>query len=102
MERFVLTDAQWAKMEPHCLGKPTDPVPEVIGLAVGVVLFTKGLLATLVADTAPEELRGTAFGMFNLITGLALLVASVSAGALWDVVGPQGTFLGGCLHRSEF
>ncbi len=76
-------------------------VPGLIGLAVGVVLwglhmgFTQGLLATLVADTAPEELRGTAFGMFNLITGLALLVASVIAGALWDVVGPQGTFLGG-------
>ncbi len=76
-------------------------VPGTIGLAVGVVLwglhmgFTQGLLATLVADTAPEELRGTAFGMFNLITGLALLVASVIAGALWDVVGPQGTFLGG-------
>jgi MFS family permease len=76
-------------------------VPGLIGLAVGVVLwglhmgFTQGLLATLVADTAPEELRGTAFGMFNLITGLALLVASMIAGALWDVVGPQGTFLGG-------
>src|SRR3984893_18418647 len=76
-------------------------VPGLTGLAVGVVLwglhmgFTQGLLATLVADTAPEELRGTAFGMFNLITGLALLVASVIAGVLWDVVGPQGTFLGG-------
>ena len=76
-------------------------VPGLIGLAVGVILwglhmgFTQGLLATLVADAAPEELRGTAFGMFNLITGLALLVASVIAGALWDVPGPQGTFLGG-------
>jgi MFS family permease len=76
-------------------------VPGLIGLAVGVVLwglhmgFTQGLLATLVADTAPEQLRGTAFGMFNLITGLALLVASVIAGALWDTVGPQSTFLGG-------
>jgi MFS family permease len=76
-------------------------VPGLIGLAVGVVLwglhmgFTQGLLATLVADTAPEELRGTAFGMFNLVTGLALLAASVIAGELWAVVGPQGTFLGG-------
>jgi len=76
-------------------------VPGLIGLAVGVILwglhmgFTQGLLATLVADAAPEELRGTAFGMFNLITGLALLIASVIAGALWDVLGPQGTFLGG-------
>ncbi|HZW48119.1 MAG TPA: MFS transporter, partial [Microvirga sp.] len=52
-------------------------------------------LSTLVADSAPPELRGTAFGMFNLVTGLALLVASVIAGALWDEVGPQGTFLAG-------
>src|SRR5258708_7233480 len=78
-------------------------VPRVIGLGLGVVLwglhmgFTQGLLATLVADTAPPELRGTAFGMLNLITGLALLVASVIAGALWDVVGPQGTFLAGAV-----
>jgi MFS family permease len=78
-------------------------VPGVIGLAVGVVLwglhmgFTQGLLATLVADTAPEELRGTAFGVFNLVTGLALLAASVIAGELWDAVGPQGTFVGGAI-----
>ncbi|MBA4203594.1 MFS transporter [Pannonibacter phragmitetus] len=71
------------------------------GIGAGVVLwglhmgFTQGLLATLIAETAPEELRGTAFGMFNLVTGLALLVASVIAGALWDAAGPQGTFLAG-------
>jgi MFS family permease len=70
-------------------------------LGVGVALwglhmgFTQGLLATLVADAAPAELRGTAFGMFNLITGLALLIASVVAGALWDATGPQGAFLAG-------
>jgi MFS family permease len=73
----------------------------IVGLACGVVLwglhmgFTQGILAALVADTAPAELRGTAFGMFNLVTGLALLAASVIAGALWDQVGPQGTFLAG-------
>jgi MFS family permease len=73
----------------------------VVGVGIGVALwglhmgFTQGLLATLIADTAPAELRGTAFGMFNLITGLALLVASVVAGALWDVAGPHGTFLAG-------
>ncbi|TMJ35923.1 MAG: MFS transporter, partial [Alphaproteobacteria bacterium] len=73
----------------------------IVGLASGVVLwglhmgFTQGILAALVADTAPAELRGTAFGMFNLVTGLALLAASVIAGALWDQVGPQGTFLAG-------
>lgn len=75
--------------------------PDLPGIAVGVVLwgahmgFTQGLLSTLIADAAPPELRGTAFGMFNLVTGLALLVASVVAGALWDQVGPQGTFLTG-------
>ncbi|MFE0016548.1 MFS transporter [Mesorhizobium sp. NPDC059054] len=76
-------------------------VPDTTGLLIGVVLwglhmgFTQGLLATLVADAAPAELRGTAFGMFNLITGIALLVASVLAGFLWDQIGPQATFLAG-------
>jgi MFS family permease len=73
------------------------------GVAVGVALwglhmgFTQGLLATLVADTAPPELRGTAYGMFNLLSGLALLVASVLAGVLWEGVGPQSTFLAGAV-----
>lgn len=73
----------------------------IVGIAVGVILWglhmglTQGLLATLVADTAPAELRGTAYGMFNLATGVALLAASVIAGGLWDVVGPRGTFLAG-------
>jgi hypothetical protein len=73
----------------------------VLGVAVGVMLwglhmgFTQGLLATLVADAAPAELRGTAFGMFNLLGGLALLAASIVAGALWDAAGPKGTFLAG-------
>ncbi len=75
--------------------------PGVFGVGIGVVLwglhmgFTQGLLAALVADAAPAELRGTAFGMFNLVTGLALLAASVIAGGLWDMIGPQGTFLAG-------
>ena len=43
----------------------------------------------------PPSLRGTAFGFFNLFTGVALLAASVIAGALWDVYGPAGTFLAG-------
>lgn len=73
----------------------------LVGVAVGVALwglhmgFTQGLLATLVADTAPEELRGTAYGIFNLLSGLALLVASILAGALWDRIGPEATFLTG-------
>jgi MFS family permease len=74
---------------------------DIIGVGIGVVLwglhmgFTQGLLATLIADAAPAELRGTAFGMFNLVSGIALLVASVIAGVMWDVAGPQGTFLAG-------
>lgn len=71
------------------------------GVMIGVALwglhmgFTQGLLTTLVADTAPEELRGTAFGMYNLLTGLALLAASVVAGGLWEWFGPQATFMAG-------
>ena len=57
--------------------------------------FTQGLLAALVADAARAEQRGTAFGVFNLVTGLALLAASVLAGVLWDRGGPQLTFLAG-------
>jgi len=72
-----------------------------VALMAGVVLwglhmgFTQGLLASLIARTAPPELRGTAFGMFNLITGIMLLLASVLAGVLWDLTGPKGTFLAG-------
>ncbi|HEY0885472.1 MAG TPA: MFS transporter [Ramlibacter sp.] len=57
--------------------------------------MTQGLLATMVADTAPPDLRGTAFGFFNLVSGLALLVASGLAGLLWDQWGPPVTFLAG-------
>jgi MFS family permease len=57
--------------------------------------FTQGLLSALLADASPPELRGTAFGIFNLISGLALLVASVAAGALWQRFGASATFLSG-------
>jgi MFS family permease len=76
-------------------------MPNLGGVAIGVALwglhmgFTQGLFAALVADAAPAELRGTAFGYFNLLTGLAMLAASVIAGALWDAYGPAGTFLAG-------
>jgi MFS family permease len=62
------------------------------GLHMGL---TQGLLATLVADTAPAELRGTAFGIFNFAGGIAMLLASLVAGGLWDVYGPAATFYAG-------
>jgi MFS family permease len=57
--------------------------------------LTQGLLATMVADTAPPSLRGTAFGVFNLASGVALLVASALAGLLWDRLGGASTFIAG-------
>ena len=59
--------------------------------------FTQGLLSKLVADTAPSELRGTAFGIFNLVSGGALLLASVIAGSLWSIYGASATFAAGAL-----
>lgn len=75
--------------------------PGIPGLLIGVALwgfhmgFTQGIFNALVADNAPAELRGTAFGVFHLLTGIALLLASITAGLLWDLVGYQGTFLAG-------
>ncbi|TCB82756.1 MFS transporter [Acinetobacter sp. ANC 3791] len=57
--------------------------------------MTQGLLATMVADTAPADLRGTAYGFFNLVSGLAMLLASVLAGLLWDRLGAAFTFYAG-------
>ena len=62
--------------------------------------MTQGLLATMVADTAPADLRGTAFGMFNLVSGVALLVASGLAGLLWDRLGASATFGAGMLFAT--
>ena len=75
--------------------------PGLVGVFIGVGLWglylglSQGLLSALVADTAPEDLRGTAFGLFNLVTGCALLIASVLAGWLWQALGPTATFLAG-------
>lgn len=57
--------------------------------------FTQGLLSKLVADTAPADLRGTAFGLFNLVSGGALLLANLIAGSLWSAFGPTATFAAG-------
>ena len=67
------------------------------GLHMGL---TQGLLAALVADSAPADLRGTAFGVFNLVCGIALLVASVLAGWLWQTFGPALTFYAGAVFAA--
>lgn len=78
-------------------------VPGLGGVVIGVGLwglylgFSQGLLSALVADTAPKDLRGTAFGLFNLVTGGALLAASVLAGWLWSGFGPTATFAAGAV-----
>ncbi|WP_137938821.1 MFS transporter [Chitinivorax sp. B] len=64
------------------------------GIHMGI---TQGLLARMVADAAPVELRGTAFGLFNLVSGVAMLLASVLAGLLWDRYGHALTFYGGAV-----
>jgi predicted MFS family arabinose efflux permease len=62
------------------------------GIHMGI---TQGLLATMVADTAPADLRGTAYGFFNLVSGLAMLLASLLAGLLWERLGAAFTFYAG-------
>ncbi|EJM55979.1 arabinose efflux permease family protein [Pseudomonas sp. GM49] len=75
----------------------------VITMMLGVVLwglhmgFSQGILASLVADKAPTELKGTAFGIFNLVSGICMLIASVLAGWLWQSIGSDSTFLTGAL-----
>lgn len=73
------------------------------GVLLGVALWgvhmgmTQGLLAAMVADTAPADLRGTAYGAFNLVGGVALLLASTLAGWLWQAWGPAATFQAGAV-----
>jgi MFS family permease len=70
---------------------------------VGVALWglhmgmTQGVMAAMVAESAPQQLRGTAFGMFNLVSGVAMLIASVLAGLLWDTYGSAVTFYTGAV-----
>jgi MFS family permease len=73
----------------------------LVGIFVGIGLWglhmglTQGVLAALIAATSPERLRGTAFGLFGLVTGVASLIASVLAGLLWDRIGADATFSAG-------
>ena len=73
----------------------------VSGVLIGVALWglhmglTQGIFAALVADAAPERLRGTAFGLFNLASGVMLLGASILAGELWTLLGAGATFYAG-------
>jgi MFS family permease len=89
---FLIASDLVLAFSPNLAGVWTGVAPW--GLHMG---FTHGLFAALIADIAPPELRGTAFGMFNLVTGLAMLGASIVAGALWDIVGPQTMFIAGAL-----
>lgn len=86
---LILSDAALALAD--------GPLLVLLGAALwGVHMgMTQGLLAALVADGAPADRRGTAFGVFNLVTGVALLAASVLAGALWSALGPAATFWAG-------
>jgi MFS family permease len=74
---------------------------DIIYVSLGSALWglhmalTQGLFAALVADTSGEKNRGTAFGIYGLVTGIAILVASVIAGWLWDQFGPPVTFYAG-------
>ncbi|MDR0162243.1 MFS transporter [Enterobacter ludwigii] len=74
-----------------------------IGIIVGVALWgmhmgmTQGLLAAMVAKTAPADLRGTAFGLFSMVSGVGLLMASVGAGAIWELWGAEYTFYAGAV-----
>ena len=73
----------------------------LLGTFLGIALWglhmglTQGVLAALVAASAPSRLRGTAFGLFGLVTGLFALIASVLAGVLWTAIGPAATFAAG-------
>ena len=79
------------------LAAASSPVPVLAGAALwGLhMAFTQGLLAKLVADAAPADLRGTAFGLFNLVSGGALLLANLIAGGMWSAYGAAATFAAG-------
>ena len=81
-------------------------IGSILGALIGAALWglhmglSQGLLAALVADTSPAPLRGTAFGVFNLATGVVTLASSALAGLLWSLYGPQATFLSGAIFAT--
>ena len=79
-------DVKWSEMKSYDEG--------------GSSLLFLSLLAAMVADTAPADLRGTAYGFFNLMSGLAMLAASVVAGLLWQYWGPAWTFGAGAMFSA--
>lgn len=78
-------------------------LPTQWGVVTGIVLMglhlgaTQGIFSMLVAATAPAEERASAFGIFGFASGLSAIAAGLLAGLLWDLIGPQATFLGGAL-----
>ncbi len=81
-------------------GQSLVPIFVGIGLWGLHMGLTQGVLAALIAATAPERLRGTAFGLFGLLTGLAALIASIVAGVLWDRIGAAATFSTGAVFAA--
>jgi MFS family permease len=79
------------------LALATDPMWLMAGVSLwGLHMgLTQGTLSTLIADVAPGNLRGTAFGVFNLVSGVVLLAGSAAAGELWDVFGAAAPFWAG-------
>lgn len=78
-------------------------LPSQWGVLIGIVLMglhlgaTQGIFSMLVAATAPENERASAFGIFGFANGLSAVAAGLLAGLLWDAFGPEATFLGGAL-----
>ena len=74
-----------------------------LGIWGGIALWglhmamAQGLISALLANAAPADLRGTAFGLYYLVSGIALLIASVLAGVLWDQLGPAAPFIAGAV-----
>ncbi|MDR3436755.1 MFS transporter, partial [Telmatospirillum sp.] len=80
-----------------CLASGKGLIASFVGIALwgAYLALTQGLLAQLVAERAPENLRGSAFGLFNLATGVAMLAANALAGMVWDHAGPSAAFITG-------